>query len=148
MPSPGLSSVIARRPLTDALLTALRAGAVTPGNTALPIGDGHVPAGEATDNPTTPYAILYELPSTLSGVPDNPQKDAAFAYQVTSVGVTREECGGMADLVRQVLTGTSIADTSALRVLHVESSGDPGVTRVGALYQAPESFTVFVSSIA
>lgn len=146
MPSAALPTVIARRPLTDALLTQLRAGAVTPDGTQLLVGDGHVPAVDDNDTPATPYAILYELPATLDGPPADAQADGAFAYQVTSVGLTRAECGGMADLIRQVLTGTTQADVGTLRVLRVESGGDPGVTRVGSLYQAPESFTVYVSS--
>lgn len=89
------------RILTDAVLTRLKTN-----SGSFKIGDGQAPA----DN-DRPYAVLYALDE---GESDGDMSTAAditgwVEYQVTSVGDTREQAEGLADLLRTHLLASDLS---------------------------------------
>ena len=97
------TGVVFRRPVTDAVVAFLAAG------TDRPIGDARAPYknGDAAQTETPPYAIVYPIPGAgFSGAFfATPEEDAAFEYQVTSVGWRADQADWMADKVREVMLG-------------------------------------------
>lgn len=98
-------SIASGRPETNALLAALlvahpRVGdAVAPGDT------------------TTPYAVLYPAGSgSLIGSVRNPHEDRPGLYQITCVGLHRQEAEWLAEKLRAVALGPlSIAGRRVLQ---------------------------------
>jgi hypothetical protein len=138
--------VISNTPIRVALLDRLRTGTADEGGDQYEWGDNQVPPSAETTNPALPYGILYDLPGAFSvyGI-DGVQADAALVVQVTCVGAQPLDTSTLADRARTALCATPFEDVGDLRILRVESGGAPPLTRVGALFQTAESFTVYVS---
>lgn len=141
-----MTAVIDQQPVSAHLLDQLRTGTADVGGATYEWGDNAVPPSAETTNPTLPYGIHYDMPGSFQvlGV-DGIQADAQFVVQETVVGATAEQVRTLSSRARIVLC--AIADTAvgSVKILRVESDGLPAVTRVGPLFQAPESFTVYVS---
>ncbi len=88
------------RLLTNAVLTRLQTN-----SGSFEIGDGQAPADD-----TRPYAVLYALDE------DEREGDMSsavtvtgwFEYQITSVGDTREQAEGLADLLRTLILASNL----------------------------------------
>ncbi len=90
------------RLLTDAVLTRLKTN-----SGAFKIGDSHAPADD-----TRPYAVLYPLDEAeREGDMSTIDVTGWFEYQVTSVGDTREQAEGLADLLRTLLLASDLTPT-------------------------------------
>jgi hypothetical protein len=138
--------VIPNTGLRAELLDRLRTGTADETGVQYEWGDNQVPPAAEKTNPALPYGILYDLPGTLTvEAIDGVQADGALNYQVTCVGAQPLDTGTLADRARTALCSTPFDDVDGLSVLRVESGGTPPITRVGALFQTAESFTVYVS---
>lgn len=137
---------INRAPISAYLLAAVRSGTADPGGATYPWGDSAVPPEAEQVNPTLPYGIHYDLPGnvTVNGA-DGLQADAALVVQETVVGATPQQVLTLGDRARSVLCQIAAQTVGSVRIVRVESDGHPTVARVGSLFQAPESFTVYVS---
>lgn len=63
-----------------------------------PVGDGTVPTNQAT-----PYLVVYPLYAPRGeGSLAKAEEDRDFVYQVTSVGITREQVAWMASKVEEL----------------------------------------------
>jgi hypothetical protein len=140
---------IDRAPISAYLLGVLRTGtadAVGAGGGSYEWGDNAVPPAAEQVNPTLPYGIHYDLPGVVSVLgADGVQADAALVVQETVVGATPEQVLTLGDRARSVLCQITAHTLGAVRIVRIESDGHPTVARVGSLFQAPESFTVYVS---
>ncbi len=86
--------------VTSALHTLLDA------ELAVPVGD------HGTDNISTvgSYTILWKIDGgEVRGSIGDPHQDLTLVYQIDSVGRSRNQCEGLADLVRTVVVGMSAA---------------------------------------
>lgn len=90
------SSVIERKPITDALIAMLAAG------TGKPCGDHDIPPGASL---VEGYSIVYTVDGgSYEGAPLwAPESDAILVYQVSSVGSLRSQAEWIADRVRRTL---------------------------------------------
>lgn len=89
-----MTTVATSRPLTTALLLALRAAHPR-------VGDAAAPA-----DTTLPYAVLYPFGSgRLNGPVGDQHADADSTVQLTCVGSTREQTEALMDRLRPVLLG-------------------------------------------
>ncbi|MCH9003520.1 MAG: hypothetical protein IIC02_13190 [Planctomycetes bacterium] len=91
------------RLLTDAVLTRLKTN-----SGSFKIGDGQAPADD-----TRPYAVLYALDESEREGDMSSAVDVTgwFEYQVTSVGDTREQAEGLADLLRTLILASNLTPT-------------------------------------
>lgn len=87
-----------RRPLTDALISALGTG------TGRPVGDHQSPP-----SPVAPYCIVYASDGAELSGPAlwHPEEDGAFPFLIRSVGLRRDQAEWMADRVRLTILGRS-----------------------------------------
>lgn len=113
-----------RRGVTDAFLALLRTG------TSKPVGDHALP----DHTPDQPFAVVYSLPGGgFDGPPlTNPEDSSEFVYQVTSVGVTRQQAEWMADAIRRTVLARS--SSGAFQVAIVSPTG---VAICGRMGEAP-----------
>lgn len=87
-------SIATSRAETNALLAALRVVHAR-------VGDAVAPA-----DTTYPYAVLYPAGNAgLSGSVSAPHEDRPGLYQITCVGLTRDQAEKLADLLRPVPLG-------------------------------------------
>jgi len=87
------------RILTDAVLTELKTN-----SGSFKIGDSHAPADD-----TRPYAVLYPLDeSEREGDMSTIDVTGWYEYQVTTVGDTREQAEGLADLLRTLILAADL----------------------------------------
>lgn len=105
---------------TDALIAALQA-------MGLEVGDAVAP------DDTPPYVVVYAIPGgTASGTLARPDDDAELVYQVTCVGLTRQQAEWLADKALTLLeTPLSVSGRSIARValdLHAGVSRDDSRT--------------------
>lgn len=90
------------RILTDAVLTRLKTN-----SGSFKIGDGKAPK-----NNDRPYAVLYALDeSEREGDMRNVDVTGWLEFQVTTVGDTREQAEGLADLLRTLLLASNLTPT-------------------------------------
>lgn len=101
-----MTNAIARRPLTDILLSTIGTA------TSRPVGDGIAPStggwqGQPNSAGTNfvPYNVLVPQTANSSAGPfDDPQGDWRMPYSITSFGVRRDQCEAIADLARKTLS--------------------------------------------
>lgn len=139
-----------RLPLTRALVSVLSAATGRPcGLAALPRAEGGEPAA-------FPYQILDSLPGDFSGPAfADWQADAAWAYQVTSVGERADQAQWLADQVRSALFDRVAADwripivVPGMRVIDREltydADGDPVDGSQGGIVTYVQRLTLTVS---
>lgn len=86
----------------------------------LSVGDG--------ESPAPPSCAVYTIPGGRSyGSLQEPNEDADFVYQVTCVGITREQAEWVADkAIAALLGGVTVADRHIARVM---VDAFPGVFR-------------------
>ncbi|GAA1919827.1 hypothetical protein [Streptantibioticus ferralitis] len=144
----------ARLPVTRAL-AALIAQA-----TGRPCGVGELPrvrcASGEWEPASVPYAILDSLPGTFSGPPLwDWQADAAWSYQVTSVGERDDQVQWLADRVRHGIVGRNgdrwaydlhLAQACVIdRELEHDAAGETSVSAAGAIVSYVQRFTITVT---
>lgn len=140
-----------RAPITSKLLSVLGT------QSGRPVGDGDVPA-PTTDSPypSMPYAVLIGLDGGQAemGPPlADATSAAALPYQVTCVGLTRDQVEQMADLVVSVVFGrTSGHPTNSLdaaagtpKVIGRELQMRGALTWEGELAQIVVQFTLYAA---
>lgn len=89
-----------RHLVTNAYLEALRDG------TGREVGDREAPTDEEGNTAKMPFLIVYAIPGGgYDGSLATPEDDVDYAYQVTSVGASRESAEWMADQARSVTIG-------------------------------------------
>ncbi len=123
------------RTLTDGFVAALTAA-------GLAVGDGVGPKGVAP-----PFCVLYPLSGGIVDGPiDDPHGDVESVFQVTSVGVKREQAEWVADkarvamlAARPTLTGRQVSwvDVDMLGGVQRDDDVQP------AVYSVPERFRVW-----
>ncbi|MFF4802345.1 hypothetical protein ACFY1U_28735 [Streptomyces sp. NPDC001351] len=143
----------ARLPVTRALATLVEQA------TGRPCGLGELPLvqGESGREPArAPYTILDALPAEFSGPPLwDWHADAAWAYQVTSIGERADQVQWLADRVRAGVVGRSDGDWARdLRVpeVHVvdreltyDAGGELSVSAAGVIVSYVQRFTITVT---
>ncbi|MGW1284365.1 hypothetical protein ACWD4N_11775 [Streptomyces sp. NPDC002586] len=103
-----------------------------------------------------PHTMLDSLPGEFSGPPlADWQADAAWSYQVTSVGERGDQVQWLADRVRDGVVGRSdgswaydlrISQGRAIdRELAHESGGETSVSAAGAIVSYVQRFTITVT---
>ncbi|MER6086834.1 hypothetical protein [Streptomyces bluensis] len=145
----------ARLPVTRALVALLEQ------TTGRPCGVGELPrvqirSGE-WEPAAAPYAILDSLPGEFSGPPLwDWHADAAWTYQVTSVGEREDQVQWLADRVRVSVIGRD--DGRWIHDLHVpqarvidreldhDTGGEPSVSAAGVIVSYVQRFTITVTS--
>ncbi|MEV0471351.1 hypothetical protein [Streptomyces prunicolor] len=143
----------ARLPVTRALT------ALVEQTTGRPCGMGELPRvqGKSGWEPATaPYTILDSLPAEFTGPPLwDWHADAAWSYQVTSVGERADQVEWLADRVRAGLVGrdedgwTHDLRIPQLRVIDREltydGGGEPSVSAAGAIVSYVQRVTITVT---
>ncbi|MFG3656865.1 hypothetical protein [Streptomyces sp. NPDC047706] len=143
----------ARLPVTRALAVLLEHA------TGRPCGIGELPRvqGQSGWEPApVPYTILDSLPAEFAGPPLwDWHADAAWAYQVTSVGERVDQVEWLADRVRAGLVGRR--DGHWVHDLHVpearvidreltyDAGGEPSVSAAGAIVSYVQRVTITVT---
>lgn len=118
-----MKTITTSRPHSAGVLAALE-------TTGKPVGDGVAPDGAAP-----PYTVLYDIPGgSIDGTMGDPDADAIWAYQVTSIGATADQARWMADKNTVALSGGTELDPVVLavtgrRVKRNERVGGPGGIR-------------------
>lgn len=140
-----MSTDIARKPLTDAILAILQAQELPDATPILAqVGSMPLGAGWGTSQPNDPAGpgfAPYWVLTTMTAVPmanagsiADPQADWDFPYMLQSFGVVHDQCEWMADLGRNVLAG--MKDTilalgeSNYKIRRVWTSQIGGINRV------------------
>ena len=144
---------LARLPVTRAV-AALVAEA-----TGRPCGIGGLPrvrTGDGWEAAAVPYAVLDSLPGSFSGPPLwDWHADAAWAYQVTSIGGREDQVQWLADRIRDGVVGRRsdgwahdlpVEDGRVVdRELTYDASGEPTVSAQGSIVSYVQRFTITVS---
>ncbi|GHE06577.1 hypothetical protein [Streptomyces alanosinicus] len=145
---------LARLPVTRALAMLIEQA------TGRPCGVAELPRARTESgewNPTAaPYTILDSLPSAFTGPPLwDWHADAAWTYQVTSVGERGDQVQWLADRVRAGVVGRSGGRwTHHLRVpqarvidreLDHDAGGETSVSAAGAIVSYVQRFTITVT---
>lgn len=97
---------------TDAVIAALETAGLT-------VGDAEAQGLSA------PYVVVYSIPGgRIYGTLENPHEDGNIVYQVTCVGMTREQTDWLVDEVMVLLDGLTVTGRS---IKFVDVDGFPGV---------------------
>lgn len=139
-----------RLPLTQALASVLASA------TSRPCGVAVLPRAEGGEPAAFPYLILDSLPGEFSGPAFSDwHADAAWAYQVTSVGERADQVQWLADQVRSALfdrgpggwrTGIAVPGMRVIdRELTADMGGDPVDGSRGSIVTYVQRFTLTVS---
>ncbi|MGW0991996.1 hypothetical protein ACWD5V_01485 [Streptomyces sp. NPDC002523] len=145
----------ARLPVTRAL------AALVEHTTGRPCGIGELPRVQGTSGwepAAAPYTILDSLPAEFSGPPLwDWHADAAWSYQVTSVGERGDQVEWLADRVRAGVVGRSDGHwTHDLwvpqfhvidRGLTYDAGGEPSVSAAGAIVSYVQRVTITVTPV-
>ena len=143
----------ARLPVTRAL------AALVEQTTGRPCGMGELPRvqGKSGWEPAAvPYTILDSLPAEFTGPPLwDWHADAAWSYQVTSVGERADQVEWLADRVRAGLVGRDddgwahdlrIPQLRVIdRELTYDAGGEPSVSAAGAIVSYVQRVTITVT---
>lgn len=130
------ATTVSRRLVTAAMLDILVR------STKQPAGDHKAPVVSRADTAGWPYTIVYSLPGGTQERPNlrAPNADGLLVYQVTSVGLNREQAEWMADRVRLTLLGrdargrfqVELQDIDGTRILdRMGQEGLPGIIAEG-----------------
>lgn len=99
---------------TNAVIEALEAEGLT-------VGDADA------EGLTAPYVVVYPIPGgRFSGTLAEPKEDAELVYQVSAVGISREQSQWHADKAAELIDGLTITDRLVCRV---HPDGGPGTFR-------------------
>ncbi|WP_407286426.1 hypothetical protein [Streptomyces sp. BP-8] len=144
----------ARLPVTRALAALIETA------TGRPCGIGELPrvrgkSGE-WEPATCPYAILDSLPGEFSGPPlSDWHADAAWTYQVTSVGERDDQVQWLSDRVRAGVVGRHggrwahdlpVSQARVIdRELGYDAAGEPSVSAAGAIVSYVQRVTITVT---
>jgi hypothetical protein len=146
-----------RLPVTRAL------AALIAKTTGRPCGIGELPRVRSKSGewgPTAaPYTILDSLPGEFSGPPLwNWHADAAWSYQVTSVGERDDQVQWLSDRVRHGVVGRTddewahdlqVPQARVIdRELDHDAGGEPSVSAAGAIVSYVQRFTITVTPAA
>ena len=114
-----VETTVAERPVTVAIIAHLASLGVS-------VGDGRAPAGAS---PAFPYIVVYPLDSPeRSGPMSDGQADVDHNIQLTTVGVTQEQCQLLLDDGRARMRDDTLTVPS--RIVHlVEVEAGAGVER-------------------
>lgn len=118
-----------QREHTDGVIAALEAANLT-------VGDGEAPSG------SPPYAVVYPIPGGRAfGSLSEPHEDAELVYQVTCVGLTREQAEWVADKSMALLDGVTVEDR-VIAFVELDSMGGArrDTTVTPAVWQATPRF--------
>ncbi|MEU3973421.1 hypothetical protein [Streptomyces bacillaris] len=143
----------ARLPVTRALAALVEKA------TGRPCGIGELPRVEGKSGfepATAPYTILDSLPGEFGGPPLwDWHADAAWSYQVTSVGERGDQVEWLADRVRAGVVGRTddrwSYDLHLLegrvidRELTYDAGGEPSVSAAGAIVSYVQRVTITVT---
>ncbi len=144
----------ARLPVTRALAALIEKA------TDRRCGIGELPRVRGTSGEwepaTAPYTILDSLPGEFSGPPlSDWHADAAWAYQVTSVGERDDQVQWLADRVRAGVVGRRdgrwahdlpVPQARVIdRELGYDAAGDPSVSAAGAIVSYVQRVTITVT---
>lgn len=109
------------------------------------IGDGEAPG---TPSPAFPYAVVYRLPGTVDGPMNDQNADGELAYQVTSVGVRRDQAEWLQGKLRDrflnnplTVTGRTISEVRILVDGPSERDDDARTASGESLFYAIDIFT-------
>lgn len=139
--------MISRQPITNALRELVSV------STSRPCGDhGSPPDGVLPEG----YTFVYSIPGgQFEGSFQNPEADATFVYQVTSVGATRTHAQWLAYKVNWALTSRGDSGSfnvtfpalTGMKVINRASGGfSPGVISQGSIYSVPNRYRISVVS--
>ncbi|MGW3121357.1 hypothetical protein ACWDBW_30110 [Streptomyces sp. NPDC001107] len=144
----------ARLPVTRALAALVERA------TGRPCGVGELPrvqreSGE-WEPASAPYTILDSLPGEFTGPPlEDWHADAAWTYQLTSVGERGDQVEWLADRVRVGLVGRSdgrwthdlpVPEVRVIdRELTYDAGGEPSVSAAGVIVSYVQRFTITVT---
>ena len=143
----------ARLPVTRALAALLEHA------TGRPCGIGELPRVQGESGwelAATPYTILDSLPAEFGGPPLwDWHADAAWAYQITSVGERGDQVEWLADRVRAGLVGRTdgrwnrellVPEVRVIdRELTYDAGGEPSVSAAGAIVSYVQRVTITVT---
>ncbi|MEU8560583.1 hypothetical protein AB0C45_03745 [Streptomyces cyaneofuscatus] len=143
----------ARLPVTGALAALVEEA------TGRPCGIGELPRVEGKSGwklASAPYTILDSLPGAFSGPPLwDWHADAAWSYQVTSVGERGDQVEWLADRVRAGVVGRSdgrwtyglhVPEARVIdRELTYDAGGEPSVSAAGAIVSYVQRVTITVT---
>lgn len=143
----------ARLPVTRAL------AALVEKTTGRPCGIGELPRVEGPSGwepAPAPYTILDSLPAEFSGPPLwDWHADAAWSYQVTSVGERGDQVEWLADRVRAGVVGRTdgrwahdlrVPEARVIdRELTYDAGGEPSVSAAGAIVSYVQRVTITVT---
>ena len=145
---------VARLPVTRALAALLEMA------TGRPSGVGELPRVQGKSGEwepaEVPYTILDSLPGEFSGPPLWVwHADAAWTYQVTSVGEREDQVEWLADRVRAGVVGRTdgrwdhdlhVPQARVMdRELDHDAGGEPFVSAAGAIVSYVQRFTITVT---
>ncbi|WP_432190843.1 hypothetical protein [Streptomyces sp. bgisy027] len=143
----------ARLPVTRAL------AALVEHTTGRPCGIGELPRVEGKSGwelAAAPYTVLDSLPAEFGGPPLwDWHADAAWSYQVTSVGERGDQVQWLADRVRAGVVGRTdghwthdllIPEVRVIdRELTYDAGGEPSVSAAGAIVSYVQRVTITVT---
>lgn len=149
--------IVYRGPLTDALLTAMASVGKPVGDAQAPDDGGWQGEPNASGTNFVPYTVLT---SGIAGSPTGPLADPSadwqFGYNLSSFGVSRQQCEWMSDRSRNTLQtlrntvlvlGPNASDKYTIQKLSVSIMG--AVQRVDATnppyWGQVDQFTVWVT---
>jgi hypothetical protein len=126
-----------------------------PADRAVP-ENSHAPGKSGGEPAPVPYTILDSLPAEFTGPPLwDWHADAAWAYQITSVGERADQVEWLADRVRAGVVGrTDGRWTHDLRVPEVrvidreltyDAGGEPSVSAAGVIVSYVQRVTITVT---
>ncbi|MFE7780622.1 hypothetical protein [Streptomyces nigrescens] len=143
----------ARLPVTRALAALVEKA------TGRPCGTGELPRVEGTSGrepASAPYTVLDSLPAEFGGPPLwDWHADAAWSYQITSVGERGDQVEWLADRVRSGVVGRIdgrwahdllIPEVRVIdRELTYDAGGEPSVSAAGAIVSYVQRVTITVT---
>jgi hypothetical protein len=147
---------VARLPVTRALAALLERA------TGRPCGVGELPRVQGRSGEwepaVVPYLILDSLPGEFGGPPLwDWHADAAWTYQVTSVGERDDQVQWLADRVRACLVGRNgdrwshdlrVPQARVIdRVLDHDAGGESSVSAAGVIVSYVQRFTITVTPV-
>ncbi|MFE9250159.1 MULTISPECIES: hypothetical protein [Streptomyces] len=145
--------------MTDRLPVTRALAALVEKTTGRPCGIGELPRVEGKSGwepAASPYTVLDSLPAEFGGPPLwDWHADAAWSYQITSVGERGDQVEWLADRVRNGVVGRTdggwahdllIPEARVIdRELTYDAGGEPSVSAAGAIVSYVQRVTITVT---